>query len=75
MATMIIEYNGRSKTTQRLIEGLLSSGIIRRKQSAREQKRAEFREALREAEAMAADIRKNGTAGYKTLDELLNEDD
>lgn len=33
----------------------------------------ELKAAILETEAMAKDIRKNGTKGYKTLDELLSE--
>jgi hypothetical protein len=33
----------------------------------------ELKAAILEAKAMAEDIRKNGTKGYKTLDELLSE--
>jgi hypothetical protein len=33
----------------------------------------ELKAAILEAEAMAKDIRKNGTKGYKTMEELLSE--
>ncbi|MDR0612985.1 MAG: hypothetical protein LBG45_05825 [Dysgonamonadaceae bacterium] len=33
----------------------------------------ELKAAILETEAMAKDIRKNGTKGYKTMDELLAE--
>ncbi|GHT01169.1 hypothetical protein AGMMS49525_01190 [Bacteroidia bacterium] len=46
----------------------------RDKQTAKDKHIAEFKEAIRETEAMAKDIRLNGTKGYKTLDELLAED-
>ncbi len=32
-----------------------------------------LKHAIQEAEKMAADIRKNGTAGYQTLDDLIAE--
>jgi hypothetical protein len=35
---------------------------------------SEFKSALQETKTMSADIAKNGTSGYKTLDDLLNED-
>jgi len=34
----------------------------------------EFKVALQETKTMSADIALNGTSGYKTLDDLLNED-
>jgi len=33
-----------------------------------------FKVALQETKTIAADISQNGTSGYKTLDDLLNED-
>jgi len=33
-----------------------------------------FKTALQESKDMALDIVQSGTAGYKTLDDLLNED-
>lgn len=48
--------------------------VVRPKLTAREKHIAEFKEAIRETEAMVADIRKNGTKGYKTLEQMLAED-
>ncbi|WP_226995349.1 hypothetical protein, partial [Candidatus Symbiothrix dinenymphae] len=42
-----------------------------RKPTAREKHIAEFKEAIRETEAMAKHIRQNGTKGYQTMDEFL----
>jgi len=72
---MKIEYNGRNKAAKQALENLIASGLIRRKDAQKaaaiEQRKAEFREALREAKAMAADIAVNGSAGYQTMDDFL----
>ncbi|MDR2682692.1 MAG: phosphatidate cytidylyltransferase [Dysgonamonadaceae bacterium] len=70
---MVIEYNERNSSAQQILNGLLSAGIIKIKKSASEKRIEELKKAILETEAMVADIRKNGTAGYKTLDELLAE--
>ncbi|MDR0865727.1 MAG: hypothetical protein LBO74_12465 [Candidatus Symbiothrix sp.] len=59
-----------------MTELILKSRIPRpkqenRKQIAREKHIAEFKEAIRETEAMVKDIRLNGTKGYQTMDEFL----
>jgi len=75
MATMTIEYNERNKYTRQVLEGLIGSGIIRRQDIGMEkQKITAFKTALQESKKLAIDIAQNGTAGYKTLDDLLNED-
>jgi hypothetical protein len=74
MATMTIKYDNRNKTVTNLLNGLIYSGIIE-PVDAKEKRIAEFESALREAREMAKDIAINGTKGYKTLDELLEEDD
>ena len=52
------------------------SGIIHRRDNKIEKNRkiTAFKTALQECKDMAIDIARNGTAGYKTLDDLLNED-
>ena len=75
MAIMTIEYNEQNKYTRQVLEGLIGSGIIRRHDNVeRNRKITTFKAALRESKKMAIDISQNGTAGYKTLDDLLNED-
>ena len=76
MATMIIEYNERNKYTRQVLEGLIGSGIIRRQDNkvVENQKITAFKTALQESKNMAIDISLNGIAGYKTLDDLLNEE-
>jgi predicted transcriptional regulator len=75
MQTTVIEYSKRNASSvQQILDGLTSSGLIKIKKSAKEKHLEEFKQAVRETEAMAADIRKNGTAGYKTLQELLAEE-
>ena len=76
MATMIIEYNERNKYVRQVLEGLIGSGIIHRRDNKIEKNRkiTAFKTALQECKDMTIDIARNGTAGYKTLDDLLNED-
>jgi len=76
MATMTIEYNEQNKYTRQVLEGLIGSGIIRRQdnRAKKDRKIASFKTALQESKNMAIDIALNGTAGYKTLDDLLNEE-
>ena len=35
---------------------------------------SKFKTALQETKTMSANIAQNGTSGYRTLDDLLNED-
>jgi hypothetical protein len=56
------------------LTGLIGSGIIRRKNEIKNPKIAAFKTALRETQTMSADMIQNGINGYKTLDDLLNED-
>jgi hypothetical protein len=73
MTEMIIEYDEKNKTVKQVLDAMLSSGVIRRKKTAKEKRIAEFKQALKEAK----EIEKNIAAGiknYKTLDELLNEE-
>ena len=72
MATMTIEYNEKDKHVMQVLTGLMGAGIIHRRNGA---KISEFKTALHEAKAMSADIARNGIAGYKSLDDLLNEDE
>ena len=74
MATMTIEYNEKDKYTKQVLTGLIGSGMFRRINEVKNQKIASFRSALQETKIMSADISKNGVEGYKTLDDLLNED-
>jgi hypothetical protein len=81
MATITLEYDSRNKTARQVIDGLALSGIFSlksdkksRKEIAKEKHIAQFKEAVRQTLDIAADIRKNGTSGYKTLEELLAED-
>jgi hypothetical protein len=43
----------------------------RRTPTAKEKHIAEFKEAIRQTEAMVKDIRQNGTKGYQTMEEFL----
>jgi len=72
MATMTIEYNEKNKHVMQVLTGLIDTGVIHRRDGA---KISEFKTALLEAKTMSADISQNGIAGYKTLDDLLNEDE
>jgi hypothetical protein len=72
MQTIVIEYNKRNASSvKQIIDGLISSGLIKIKKSAKEKHLEEFRKAVRETEAMAAGIRKNGIDEYQTMDEFL----
>jgi hypothetical protein len=71
MATMTIEYNENNKHVMQVLAGLIGAGVIHRRGGM---KISEFKTALHEAKTMATDIAQNGIAGYKTLDDLLNED-
>ena len=73
MATMTIEYNEKNRYAKQVLTGLIGSGIIRRK-SRRNPKISAFKVALQETKTMSADIVQNGIKGYRTLDDLLNEE-
>ena len=74
MVTMTIEYNEKDKFARQVLSGLLGSGIIRRKNEVKNSKISSFKTALKETQIMIADIKKNGTNSYRTLDDLLNVD-
>ena len=74
MATMTIEYNEKDKYTRQVLTGLIGSGMFRRKNEVKNQRISSFKVALQETKKMSASIAKNGIDGYKTLDDLLNED-
>jgi len=69
---MTIEYNEKDKHVMQVLTGLIGTGIINRRNGA---EISEFKTALHEAKVMSADIARNGITGYKTLDDLLNEDE
>jgi hypothetical protein len=71
MATMTIEYNEKNKHVMRVLTGLIGTGVIHRRNGANI---SEFMTALHEAKTMSVDIARNGIVGYKTLDDLLNEE-
>jgi hypothetical protein len=71
MATMTIEYNEKNKHVMQVLAGLIGTGVIHSENGT---KISDFKTALQEVKTMSADIARNGIAGYKTLDDLLNED-
>ena len=72
---MTIEYNERNKYARQVLDGLIGSGIIRlQKNNVESREITAFKTALKESKNMAIDIEKNGISGYKTLDDLLNEE-
>jgi len=75
METMTIEYNEKDKYVKQVLTGLIGSGIIRRKHEVKNQKISSFKTALLETKIIANDIAKNGIEKYKTLEDLLNEED
>jgi len=74
MVTMTIEYNERDKYARQVLSGLIGSGIIHRTNEIKNRKMSSFKAALLETKRMSKDIAQNGVEGYKTLDDLLNED-
>jgi len=72
---MTIEYNEKNKYVKQVLTGLIGSGIIRRKNEVKNRKISSFKTALLETKMIANDITKNGIEGYKTLEDLLNEED
>jgi hypothetical protein len=74
MATMTIEYNEKDKYAKQVLSGLIGSGIIHRRNGDKNRKVASFKMALLETERISKNIIQNGIKGYKTLDDLLNED-
>ena len=74
MATMTIEYNEKDKYARQVLTGLIGSGIIRRKKEEENQRISAFKTALQETIVMSAYITQNGIKGYRTLDDLLNDD-
>ena len=74
MATMTIEYNEKDKYARQVLTGLIGAGLIRRKDRIKNSRIAAFKMALQETQMMSASIVQNGINGYKTLDDLLNED-
>jgi len=70
MATLTLEYDARNSTVQRLVEGLLSSGLFR-VQSEQEKERIEIQKNMREANKIIEDIRINGSTKYQNMDSFL----
>ncbi|MDR2651967.1 MAG: hypothetical protein LBC68_06585 [Prevotellaceae bacterium] len=73
MTEILIEYDENNKTVKQLLSAMISSGVIRKKRTAKEKRIAEFKQALKEAKEMADNIAVGKNNNYKTLDELLNE--
>ena len=71
MATLTLEYDTHNGTVQRLIEGLLSSGLFR-VQSKEEKERADIHENMCTANKMINDIRANGSSNYQNMDSFLS---
>ena len=71
MATLTLEYDARNNTVQRLVEGLLSSGLFRVK-SEQEKERIEIQKNMRTASKMIDDIRINGSSKYQNMDSFLS---
>jgi hypothetical protein len=74
MTEMVIEYDEKNKTVKQVLDAMISSGVIRRKKTAKEKRIEEFKQALRETKEMVENIAA-GNNNYKTLDELLNEEE
>ena len=74
MKTMTIEYNEKNVHVKQVLMGLIGSGMISRKIEVNSEGISSFKAALQETMKMSADIAQNGVVGYKTLDDLLNEE-
>jgi hypothetical protein len=74
MATMTIEYNEKDKYAKQVLTGLIGAGIIHRKDEIKNNRISSLKVALQETKIMSSCISQNGIKGYKTLDDLLNED-
>jgi hypothetical protein len=83
MSTAVLERPVRQKTWHRT-QGFeetkpqvkinnTGSNIIHRNEE-KKQRISSFKTALQETKIMSAHIAQNGVEGYKTLDDLLNED-
>jgi glutaredoxin 2 len=72
MTELIIEYDEKNKTVKQVLDAMISSGVIRKKRTAKEKRIAEFKQALKETKEIVENIT-SGVKDYKTLDELLNE--
>ena len=74
MATITIEYNEKDKYVKQVLTGLIGSGIIRCNNKVENPKISTFKMALQETRMISENIIQNGIEGYRTLDDLLNED-
>jgi hypothetical protein len=74
METKTIEYGEKSKYARQVLTDLLGRSIDNRKSGLKRKRDYSFKTALQETMMMSADITQNGIEGYKTLDDLLNED-
>jgi hypothetical protein len=70
MTEMIIEYDEKNKTIKQVLDAMISSGVIRKKRTAKEKRIAEFKQALKETKEMVENIAA-GNDNYETMDEFL----
>ncbi len=70
MATITLSYRSNNKYAKLAIDALLASGHFKKTEAPIEYR---LHKAMQEAEEMAQDIRKNGRAGYQTIEEFLDE--
>jgi hypothetical protein len=70
MKELIIEYDEKNKTVNKLLDAMISSGVSHKKRTAKEKRIAELKQSLKEAKEMAENIAA-GNDHYETMDEFL----
>ncbi len=72
MATITLEYDARNSVVKKIFEVLFSLGV-KPVEKQKTQAEKEFYKSLQESKKIASEIKKHGTKGQKTLDQLLSE--
>jgi predicted RNase H-like nuclease (RuvC/YqgF family) len=70
MKEMLIEYNEKNETVKQVIAAMISSGVIRKKMTAKEKRIAGLKQSLQEAKEMSENIAA-GNDIYETMEEFL----
>jgi len=74
MTTVLVEYDEKKKSSRQVIEGLIGAGVLVLKDLNEFSEKLMLKNALKETVIIANDIKEHGISGYKTLDDLLDED-
>jgi hypothetical protein len=71
MTELIIEYDESNKTVEKVLNAMISSGVIRKKDvTAKSRRISEFKQALHETKEMVENIT-SGVRDYETMDDFL----